>query len=165
MARDVAPSVLLMLRAIILVPLLAAAAVGSAFACDCPQPPPALEAARAVDSVFVGKVLSVKRHSEPGDSDFMLRVKSLFGFEPEYGTDERVAAMAVETPIKGVTDTKVVVHTSWDDAMCGYPFEAEKTYLVYAKVVDGRLWSSLCSRCAPAQTAADEVAELLGARQ
>ena len=95
----------------------------------------------------------------------MLRVKSLFGFEPDYGTDERVAAMAVETPIKGVTDSTVVVHTYWDDAMCGYPFEAAKSYLVYAKVVDGRLWSNLCSRCAPAQTAADEVAELLGTRQ
>ncbi len=95
----------------------------------------------------------------------MLRVKSLFGFEPDYGTDERIASMAVETPIKGVLDSTVVVRTFWHEAMCGYPFEAAKSYLVYAKVVDGQLWSNLCSRCAPAQSSIGEVAELLGAGQ
>ena len=50
---------------------------------------------------------------------------------------------------KGKLDKSITLTTAMDSAMCGYRFEAGKTYLIYARG-DKNLTTNLCTRTAEA---------------
>jgi len=68
----------------------------------------------------------------------------------------------VDKQWKGVTTDTVPVVTAADSAACGYPFVTGKTYLVYARKLDGEpeLQTNLCSRTKPLASAQDDLAAL-----
>jgi hypothetical protein len=117
---------------------------GTARACSCLQQTPA-EAYEQAVSVFEGHVLEITP-APAGD---------------EHALPQLAVKLAVVRAWKGMEQEQVVVTTAGDSAMCGYAFELDKDYLVYAGSSAKGLSVSLCSRTAPV-AAADEDLRLLG---
>lgn len=104
-------------------------------ACSCL--PPTFEAQiKASTAVFTGKVVSSKHNGEQLEITFEL--------------DKRW---------KGPSVKNIVVHTSENTASCGYPFEANRVYLVYASGKE-KLEVSLCSRTKPVTEAKEDLDQL-----
>lgn len=108
-------------------------------------PPPPQEAMASSAAVFEGTVTDVrgpKGEAQQGDNEITFRIGRRF---------------------KGAEADTVTVTTASNSAACGYAFEQGRTYLVYAHDGgDGRLSVSLCSRTAPIEDAADDLAALGG---
>lgn len=115
-----------------------------AFACKCMVP--TVEAARAdAAALFEGRVLDVAKQTREGE---MPRVR---------------ATLAVVRTWKGLDrEERVEVLTNKDSAACGYEFEKDESYLVYAQRNDGVLHVSLCSRTRPMAEASEDL-KVLGA--
>ena len=105
-------------------------------ACSCAQPPPAREEFARSTSVFEARVVSAQ--SAPPNLKSTLHV--LRGWK---GISAGSADIVID-----------------QDTMCGYPFQRDKKYLVYASEVAGQLSVSLCSRTAPSEKAAADFPEL-----
>lgn len=107
------------------------------FACDCAPPPPPKEALAKSAAVFLAKVVQIE----------------------DAGTGElgRSVTLSVERWWKGGETANLVVSTAKSGATCGYGFQKDRRYLVYAYSDGKKLTVSLCSRTNPA-----EVAEKLG---
>jgi hypothetical protein len=83
-------------------------------ACKCAEPPPAIEAASNAAAVFEGRVTEVQ---PVGSADF-------------------VVSLEVVRAWKGAKSLEhVQVRTRNDTAACGFPFEKDESYLVYAEAV------------------------------
>ncbi len=67
----------------------------------------------------------------------------------------------VEQAWKGVSKAKVSIFTAKDSAACGYAFNMDESYLVYASVYEGKLTTGLCSLTKPLSFA-DEDLSVLG---
>ena len=84
--------------------------------------------------------------------------------EPQSDTPEvgprRTIRMAVVSSWKGAEGEEITVFTAADSAMCGYTFQAEHSYLVYASSGPGGLEVSLCSRTKPMGEAGEDLAHL-----
>lgn len=107
-----------------------------AFACSCAPPgSPDVELAQSV-SVFAGRVLQI-----------------------EQPTGQRVT-FQVATVWKGPAYTSLVVHIPPDAPMCGYPFEPNQEYVVYAQGTETRLIASVCSRTQRLVDARDDIQRL-----
>ncbi len=101
-----------------------------AYACDCilPEPGPAREAAAAV---FEGRVTTVEDVTPEGD----------------VGVGTKRVTLALVRTWKGLENKEsVVVSTSASSASCGYMFEPNTSYLVYASGGEDALEVSGCSR-------------------
>jgi hypothetical protein len=96
-------------------------------ACSCMAPGTPLEELNRSDAVFAGKVIDIDK----GFMDYTYKVT----FE-------------VQDSWKGIEAQEITLQTGQDSAMCGYPFEVNKTYLVYADQLEGELTAGLCSRTA-----------------
>jgi len=67
----------------------------------------------------------------------------------------------IESHWKGQEVKRVRVRTPWFAALCGFPFEHGKRYLVYAVIEeDGRLYTDACTRTKLLEHAEDEVLQL-----
>src|SRR5216117_3188514 len=80
----------------------------SAFACECLQPKPPIEALNESKAVFSGKVTEI----ESDDSGKTLTID-------------------VDRAWKGISNNSVTVVTGLGDADCGFPFQEGKDYLVF----------------------------------
>ncbi len=98
-----------------------------AAACSCMQQSPE-DAAASADAIFEGRVVTVEAPAE-GDQSTPVRV-----------------TVRVTQQWKGVTTEEVELTTAPNSAMCGYDFELDQVYLIYAYAEDGGLGVSLCSR-------------------
>ena len=112
-----------------------------AFACSCIAPPPPAEALAAADAVFAGEVTAVSAPLESGAATINV-------------------TFAVTQRWKGPSDATLVVGTSGSSASCGVSFTTGQRYLVYASTSEGQLSTNLCSRTAPLDSAADDLAAL-----
>jgi hypothetical protein len=112
---------------------------GRAYACSCVVPPPVGQARDQAAAVFTGVVSAVVRQTESS------QVEVRFNLTESW---------------KGPIGPTLSLSTSASSASCGYEFVEGQRYLVYASEQDGALSTSLCSRTAPADGAADEIASL-----
>ncbi|MBO6936175.1 MAG: hypothetical protein JJ863_14455 [Deltaproteobacteria bacterium] len=108
-----------------------------ASACSCMQQSPA-DAAASADAIFEGRVVTVEAPPE-GDQSTPVRV-----------------TVHVTQQWKGVSTEDVELTTAPNSAMCGYNFELDQVYLIYAYAEDGGLGVSLCSRTQPADQADED---------
>jgi hypothetical protein len=68
---------------------------------------------------------------------------------------------AVEEAYRGIAAKTVHIYTNESGAGCGYPFQQDARYLVFASMTkDGQLTTSLCSATRPAQYAEEDIAYL-----
>ncbi|MEP6670932.1 MAG: hypothetical protein ABJF10_17365 [Chthoniobacter sp.] len=104
-----------------------------------------------MDAVFTGGVLMLKRILIPAGNGERERVPMI------------AATLSVNKSLKGILHRKVVVLTEIDSAECGYPFVKGRSYLVYAaKLEKGALYTGLCYRTQPLESATNELLELEG---
>ena len=113
----------------------------STYACSCAPPGTPAEALAHSDLVFRGMVTSI----EPGDDEHQLAVQ-----------------FDVQTVWKGANTDTITLATQQDTAACGYPFEAGVEYVVYS--YDGSDVAR-CSRTAPVELAAEDLAAFSGGAQ
>lgn len=112
------------------------------YACSCVAPgTPQQELAQA-DAVFGATVTAV----EAGP--------------PTALGDSRRVHFAVARVWKGALGAQTTVLTAASSASCGYEFQPGGEYLVYARLVEGQLQVSLCSRTQPAANAGADLAVL-----
>lgn len=118
-------------------------------ACSCVGPTAACSSVWNYSDVFVARVNRVA-DSTPGVAG-----RSAPGVS---------ATMQVLERFKGEAQGEVTVHTSRGLGTCGYAFEVARTYLVYAgrRSDNGALTTSICSRTAPVDRAAEDLAYLRG---
>ncbi len=115
---------------------IAVTAAEPARACSCMQPPDPATAAQEVAAVFEGRVTAI---------------------EPSGGI--RLVTIRVTQKWKGVDSEEVTVRTAANSAACGYNFELDQVYMVYADREDG-LSTTLCHRTRLADQAEDDRAAL-----
>ena len=95
---------------------------GPVYSCTCSYPPFEEQFAKAT-YVFAGRVVKL----EPG------------------GQDRLVAQFKILQVYKGLTTKEIEIRTDASSAGCGYPFELQAEYLIYATGKE-QLEVSLCSR-------------------
>lgn len=97
------------------------------YACSCIAPPaPNIEYSNRF-AVFIGTV----KHIQPDSSSAIGNLKITF---------------TVERSWKGVSSNEVSVFTASSSAACGYYFQTDSTYLVYADTFSAKLNTGLCTR-------------------
>ena len=115
-------------------------AAPSVWACSCVPNPPPREALDQAAVVFAGRVLEIRQIND--DEGFPLLDVTLW----------------VEQSFKGFFIETVNVFTARDSATCGFPFQKDERYLIYAhEDEDGTLHVSLCSRTARIQDAREDL--------
>lgn len=129
--------------------LAVATSVSLAEACQCePARRPCEETWRAA-AVFTGKVVAI-------DIAPPLRVDYDFTV-----SGQRLVTFEVAEPFRGATSRTLQVRTGRDDASCGYPFEAGKSYVVYARQYPtGQFQTGICTRTRPISDAEFDLAYL-----
>jgi hypothetical protein len=60
--------------------------------------------------------------------------------------DDKIVNFKVKKTVKGDGSEKVEVRTKADQGLCGFPFEKDKYFIVYASKVNGVLTVNECSR-------------------
>jgi hypothetical protein len=127
--------------------VLAAGLFHPTLACSCMDSGPPCEAWGKADGVFMGRVVHVSR--------FDVRVNSQLNVTETY---LRVR-FQVESAFRGVAVGTVEIMTSADSGGgCGYPFELNRRYVVYAHRGPNNLLStSICSRTRRVENAAEDV--------
>ena len=105
----------------------------TAQACSCVQATPAESADRA-ELIFLGTV---------GETALTNRGRTVSSADPVRVTFD------VQTVYKGEADATLTLETARDSASCGYAFQVGGSYLVYARAVDGKLTTDLCSGTKP----------------
>ncbi|MGH2628139.1 MAG: hypothetical protein ACRDHY_15985 [Anaerolineales bacterium] len=126
----------------VLISILLLAAVlpaAPAYACSCAPAPGALEAIAQASAAFTGRVIEVD---------------SPAGYEP------LIVRFEVETVWKGPVQAEIEIRTARDSAGCGFAFQENVSYLVYAYEEDGALFTTLCSRSAPLEGAGGDLGAL-----
>lgn len=118
------------------------------YACSCVKPPPVKEAVNKASAVFSGKVVEIKEQS------------GLF----QSSADPLKVVFDVKKTWKGTDQTQVIVYTASNSASCGFHFELNQEYLVYAFARDGKLQTTLCSRTADLASAQGDL-KVLGEGQ
>jgi hypothetical protein len=115
---------------------------GSAYACSCIAPGPPKESLEKAHAVFSGKVTKIEKVG-----DFQIAV-----------------TLDVEAAWKGIDKNEVVLYTANDGAACGYGFEKEKTYLIYAyqtkRGEEKQLETNICTRTRLLAEAKEDLKEL-----
>ncbi|MBP0725289.1 hypothetical protein J5Y03_08810 [Bacillus sp. RG28] len=111
------------------------------FACSCVKPQGVKEELTRSDQVFSGKVLSIK--NEKGSKVILFKVNQTW---------------------KGSKVTKIKITTGLGGGDCGYPFQKNHDYLVYANKSDmygkKELVSVICSRTNDLASAKEDLAKL-----
>ncbi|HIW34531.1 MAG TPA: hypothetical protein IAA29_17285 [Candidatus Paenibacillus intestinavium] len=117
------------------------------YACSCAQPLTVEEELDRSEAVFTGRVLEVKE------------IKNLNGYLT------KSALFEVSEIWKGGSESQIIIHTGGGGGDCGYHFEEDKEYLVYANLSDmygdkEQLVSIMCDRTNILAQAHDDLAIL-----
>jgi hypothetical protein len=116
------------------------------FACSCVKPLGVKEELTRSDLVFSGKVLSIK--NEKGSN----------------GIIKKVVLFKVNQTWKGSKVAKIKITTGQGEGDCGFPFQKNHDYLVYANKSDmygkKELISVICSRTNDLASAKEDLAKL-----
>jgi hypothetical protein len=123
----------------LLVALLIGPAVDSTLACSCPPPPAVKVALEQSSAVFSGKVLKV---------------------EVDEAKHQRTVTIEVVRAWKGMEKKTVVITTGSNDGICGYNFQKDMSYLVYANGEVGTLSTNICTRTKGIEQAKADLEEL-----
>ena len=126
-------------KLLILVPILAWLAPGSAAACSCAEVS-ADDSFDAHDVVFEGRVVEVRAPSDPSGA--------------------LVAVMEVVQHWKGVETERVEVSTHAQSSACGIGFEVDTSWLVYGMRAGDQVTTGLCDRTRRMQDAEEDLAAL-----
>ena len=116
-----------------------------AFSCSCVEPLEDVEEDIAVsfknaDAVFLGRAVKVVR--VPSQKETLEKE----GYDPKLDD----TTFKVLDSWKGVNTAHVVSRISTACCLCGYKFEAGKTYLIYAEINEGgTIYTSICNRTMP----------------
>jgi hypothetical protein len=104
---------------------------------------------------------TLEQHIADADAIFEARVVSVEPLNPAGagGGPLRVTLDVVQTWRDANAESLEAI-TPGHAAACGYPFEVGRTYLVYARRVDGALHVGLCSRTRPIEEAGEDRARL-----
>ncbi len=126
-------------------------ATAPAFACTCEPPPPPLDALEGADAVFAGEVVSIEE-SPIGDDGIWS------------SADPVTVTLSVDEVWKGLAVQDVTILTVSSGDSCGFGFDEDERYLVYAYRnsydFPGKLSTHLCSRTRPTNFAAEDLAVL-----
>jgi hypothetical protein len=116
------------------------------YACSCAELDSVKEAFEGSSAVFSGKVVEIvdanKNKSIQSSAD---SIKVLFEVEESW---------------KGINQTQITVNTARSSDSCGYEFDLNKEYLVYANETNGTFNVSLCSRTTLLSLAEKDIQEL-----
>lgn len=118
----------------------------TSYACSCLEPGPVKEELERSSAVFSGKVIEIV------DKNKNKRIQS--------SADPIEVKFEVAEVWKGQSQTEIIVITERDSASCGFEFDLDKEYLVYATELEGELRVSLCSRTALLSAAGLDIQEL-----
>lgn len=118
-------------------------------ACSCAPSDSPQESLEKVDAVFVGKVVNIEQKESSLD-------KIGLGGDP----DSVEVQMSATKAWKGVNQKSIKLTTPQSSASCGFNFEKDKEYIVYAKNREGSLNVSLCSRTSLVENAKEDLEEL-----
>src|SRR5688572_5968525 len=134
--------------------LLAAGLFQPTFACSCRESGPPCEAWGSADGVFLGRVVAITAVERPV-ADPVFR---------NYTHTSLRVRFEVEAGFRGVEGRTVELETDADfGGGCGYAFEMNRRYVVYAhKGSDNVLSTSICSRTRRAENAAEDLSFLSG---
>ncbi len=116
------------------------------YACSCAEPGPVKEELERSSAVFSGKVIEMvdkNRNKLIQSSADLIAVK----FE-------------VAEVWKGKSNSQMIVYTERDSASCGFEFEQNQEYLVYANESEGQIRVNLCSRTNLLSAASTDILEL-----
>ncbi len=125
-------------------------------ACSCVHLGTAQEEQANSTLVFLGKVASIEQRSSQMDKNSWTLawewIQELFGAQASSETEHRYQRVSfqVKQTIKGATNSKVELSTGMGGGDCGYEFEVNKEYWVYARVTNTALTVSICSLTGPA---------------
>lgn len=155
-----------MARLLLLATAFVLVSAGAVLACSCMRSTPEEALARST-VVFEGRVVAIAPFREASElvleggcatedceTSFSETTHSVeaSGFEVRF---------SVTRQWKGVSTEEVVVRTASDSAACGYAFEAERDYVVYASRDEGgTLFTGLCDRTALVADASEDLAFL-----
>ncbi|MFS0728058.1 hypothetical protein [Paenibacillus sp. 1P07SE] len=114
-----------------MLPLLMVVRPSPAQACDCGPPPEVQTALEQASAVFTGTVLDIAKQPTR-----------------DYGYDAVI--LEVDRAWKGVETTQVIVYTGWSS--CMFPFEEERTYLLYTELSGEDQMVIACGRSAAADS-------------
>jgi hypothetical protein len=136
-----------MLRALLALATLSAVTTHAehAHACSC-SVQTAEQAFEHADAVFEGRVTEV---TEPAGENGVVS-----------GADPVRITLSVVRAFKGAATETVELLTSASSAACGFGFEKDQSYLVYANETDGSLRTGLCSGTKRVEDAGPELAAL-----
>lgn len=118
----------------------------TSFACDCVEPYPVKDELNRSSAVFSGKVVKMV------DENKNKLIQS--------SADPIAVQIEVKETWKGLNQKQLLVYTERNSASCGYEFDLDNEYLVYAMEVDGQLKVSLCSRTKLLSAATSDLQEL-----
>lgn len=116
----------------------------TAHACKCGQQTQA-EAAQAASAIFEGRVESIATAAQEASSGVPAPL---------------LVQLAVVRRFKGANSERAEVRTNADGIACGYEFQPNESYLVYAESHDGKLWVSRCGRTQPMAAAEADLSAL-----
>jgi Tissue inhibitor of metalloproteinase len=142
MNRKVSISMLLILLISFLMLLIPATPT---YACSCASLPPADENLARKTAVFAGKVVSIK------NANFSIFKSS---------ADPVQVTLEVSEVWKGPAQQKIVITTAESSASCGYNFDLNSEYLVYAHGENNQLSTGLCEGTKLLSSAASDLAIL-----
>src|SRR5262245_24343894 len=114
---------------------------GDVFACSCVRPGPPCQEYWRADAVFVGLVKAKEIKEEAFKTPDGVEVRRL-------DAEVRVT-FTITDAFRGVTGNEVDIFTNNSSAACGYNFERDRVYIVYAYEYpkgDGKFRASICSR-------------------
>ena len=115
-------------------------------ACKC-APHSVPEALSEAEAVFEGRVISIEDEANPAQP----------------GVLRKRVTLNIVRVWKDLEDVETVtVTTNAESAACGYPFERNQSYLVYASRTDDALSVHSCSRTRPMADASEDLAQLGG---
>jgi len=151
--------------------LLAIAPLRSATACKCLMDlrtplPDSSEAIRSEfddsDVVFVGTVSGHPHRLVRWWRTLRYALLTRGDREPsvdrEHEVYDRRVRLRVGETLKGAPGRTVTILTGWGGGDCGYPFDDQIDYLVFAHQTDrGRLYTTICDRTSELANAADEL--------
>lgn len=115
--------------------------VSSSYACSCIPPGSVTEELEKSAAVFRGKVLQKEVQNQNDSTPVAVQLE-------------------VKESWKGTNQANVVVYTALHSAACGYEFEVNKEYIIYAYEQNGKWHVTLCSRTAPVESAAEDIKKL-----
>lgn len=116
-----------------------------AHACSCAAKPDIREELRRKTAIFAGKVTAIE---QPG-----------WGLVRSSADPVKVSFEVTEV-WKGDVGPRTVVRTALDGASCGFPFEADTDYIVYAYSDENGLATGMCERTAKLSAAAEDLKAL-----